>query len=139
MKLWRLAAAPMLFAACASTPQPPAATATAADQPAATRQTTAAVDPVGSYEFATSVDGQPLTGKIHIEGTPANYKGRIVTSMFPDIPITRASAEANVIYATATMPDGDVVIRMFMDGMNFTGSWTLGTETGELSGKKLPQ
>jgi hypothetical protein len=79
MKSFKLMSAAILFTACASTPQPPAQSTTAPTQPAATQQATAAIDPVGSYEFSTVVDGQTVTGTLHIQGTPGNYKGRCPT------------------------------------------------------------
>jgi hypothetical protein len=130
----------LLFAACASSSeQPPAQAATAPQQPAATQQTTAAVDPVGTYEFTTVVDGQTVTGTMHIEGTTGAYKGRILTSVFPEIPIVGASVESNVINVKASMPDGELAIRMVMDGMNFKGNWALGSDGGDFNGKKLPK
>src|SRR5688572_21264774 len=142
MKTLKMMPLALLFAACASstsTQQPPAQATTATVQPAATRPSSAALDPVGSYEFATVVDGQTVNGTMHIEGGPGAYKGRIVTSVFPEIPIVGATVEANVINVKASMPDGELAIRMVMDGMNFKGNWALGSDSGEFNGKKLPK
>ena len=128
----------LLLGACASSQQP-AVTTTAPAQPAATKQATPALDPAGSYEFTTTVDGQSVTGTLHIEGTPGTYKGRIVTSVFPEIPVVGASVEANVVNVKASMPDGELNIRMVMEGANFKGNWTLGSDGGEFNGKKLPK
>jgi hypothetical protein len=138
MKTMKLLPLALLFGACASSQQP-ATTATAPTQPAATRQASAVIDPVGSYEFATVVDGQTINGTMHIEGTAGNYKGRILTSVFPEIPVTGASVEANVVSVKASMPDGELTLRMVMEGMNFKGNWTLGSDGGEFNGKKLPK
>ena len=138
MKTMRMVPVVLLLGACASSQQP-AATTTASTQPAATRQASAVVDPVGAYEFATVVDGQTVTGTLHIEGTPGNYKGRILTSVFPEIPVTGASVEANVVNVKASMPDGELNIRMVMEGATFKGNWTLGSDGGEFNGKKLPK
>jgi hypothetical protein len=119
--------------------QPPAQATTAAQQPAAARPTTAALDPVGSYEFTTVVDGQTVTGTMHIEGTPGAYKGRIITTVFPEIPVVGATVESNIINVKASMPDGELIISMMMDGMNFKGNWALGSDSGEFNGKKLPR
>ena len=134
-----LGAGLLLWAAMASSQQPAATTATAPVQPAATRQATAVLDPVGAYEFSTVVDGQTVTGTLHVEGTPGNYKGRIITSVFPEIPVVGASVEANVVNVKASMPDGELNIRMVMEGANFKGNWTLGSDGGEFNGKKLPK
>jgi PBP1b-binding outer membrane lipoprotein LpoB len=138
MKLLMMIPAAVLMAGCASNAQQPPATATTAPtQPAATQQSTAIVDPVGSYEFSTVVDGQTVTGTMHVEGTPGNYKGRIITSVFPEIPIVGASVESNTVILRGSMPDGELVIRMAMEGQNFKGNWALGGGSGEISGKKL--
>ncbi len=132
MKKWTLLSAMLLLGACASSQT--AATDTA--QPTVVAR---AVNPVGAYEFATTVDGQTVTGTLHIEGTPGAYKGRIVTSMFPEIPVTGATVEnGNTITVKAVMPDGELTLRMVMEGMNFKGNWALGADGGEFNGKKLP-
>lgn len=136
MKTMTMLPVVLLFGACASS-QPPAATTTAPTQPAAARQATAVLDPVGAYEFSTVVDGQTVTGTLHIEGTPGNYKGRIITSVFPEIPVVGASVESNIVNVKASMPDGELNIRMVMEGMNFKGNWTLGSDGGDFNGKKL--
>lgn len=138
MKTIRIVPVVLLLGACASSQQPAAST-TAPTQPAATRQATAVLDPVGAYEFSTVVDGQTVTGTMHVEGTPGNYKGRIITSVFPEIPVVGASVEANVVNVKASMPDGELNIRMVMEGSNFKGNWTLGSDGGEFNGKKLPK
>ena len=138
MKTMRWLPVVLLLGACASSQQP-ATSATAPSQPAATRQSTAVLDPVGAYEFTTVVDGQTVTGTLHIEGTPGNYKGRILTSVFPEIPVVGASVETNVVNVKASMPDGELNIRMVMEGSNFKGNWTLGSDGGEFNGKKLPK
>lgn len=138
MKTMRMLPVVLLLGACASAQQP-AATTTAPAQPAAAKPSTAVVDPVGAYEFSTVVDGQTVTGTLHVEGTPGNYKGRIVTSVFPEIPVVGATVEANVVTVKGSMPDGELNIRMVMDGMNFKGNWTLGSDGGEFNGKKLPK
>ncbi|HET9441162.1 MAG TPA: hypothetical protein VFO52_13380 [Longimicrobiales bacterium] len=136
MKTLKFLPVALLLGACASAQQQPAQTTTAAVQPV---QSNAAVDPVGTYEFSTVVDGQTVTGTLHVEGTAGNYKGRIVTSVFPEIPVTSAAAEANVVTVKGSMPDGELNIRMVMEGANFKGNWTLGAESGEFNGKKLPR
>lgn len=139
MKAAKMIGAVILLGACAST-QPPAQTTTAATQPAATQQSTAVVDPIGVYDFTTVVDGQTVSGTLHIEGAPGNYKGRIVTAVFPEIPIVGASVEKNVITARGSMPDGELTLRMVMEGpTDFKGNWALGGGGGEVTGKKRPR
>jgi hypothetical protein len=133
MKMSRIIPIMLLLGACASSQQNAAGPAQAATT------TTTAVNPVGVYEFTTTVDGQSVTGTLHIEGTPGAYKGRIVTTVFPEIPVVGALVENNnVINVKASMPDGELVLRMVMEGTNFKGNWTLGADGGEFNGKKLP-
>jgi hypothetical protein len=135
MKTFRMLPVVLLLGACASAPQPEPAVA----PPAAVKQA-AVVDPVGAYEFTTTVDGQTVTGTLHIEGAPGAYKGRIITTVFPEIPVVGATVESNnIVVAKASMPDGELTLRMVMDGMNFKGNWTLGADGGEFNGKKLPR
>ena len=82
---------------------------------------------------------ETVTGTLTIAGTPGTYTGKIVTNMFPEIPVVGARVEDKTVIATAMMPDGELTIRMLMDGMQFTGRWELGGETGEFTGKKLPK
>jgi hypothetical protein len=136
MKTLRILPVIMLLGACASSQQTAPTTTT---PPAATTQPVA-VDPVGAYEFTTTVDGQTVTGTLHIEGTPGAYKGRIITTVFPEIPVVGATVEAgHIVNVKASMPDGDLNLRMVMEGMNFKGNWTLGADGGEFNGKKLPK
>ena len=99
----------------------------------------AVLDPAGTYEFSTVVDGQAVTGTMTITGAPGAYTGKIVTNMFPEIPVIGAKVEEKTVIATASMPDGELTIRMLMDGHQFTGRWELAGETGEFNGKKLPK
>ncbi len=138
MATFRLLSVALLLGACASSQQPQ--TATVASGPPAAAQTPApALDPAGSYEFSTMVDGQSVTGTMHVEGAPGAYKGRIVTTVFPEIPITSASTEGNVVTLTGALPEGDLKIRMTMEGSNFKGTWAIGPDSGEISGRKLPK
>jgi hypothetical protein len=137
-----LISAVMLMAACASGQEKAATTTTPTPTAAAAVAATAKVvviDPVGAYEFSTVVDGQSVTGTLTIAGAPGSYTGKIVTNMFPEIPVIGARVEEKTVIATATMPDGELTIRMLMDGNQFTGRWELGGETGEFNGKKLPK
>ena len=129
----------LLLAACAARPEPVTNANTAPARPATVTPTSAVVDPVGNYEFSTVVDGQTVTGTMHVEGTPGAYKGRIITSVFPEIPIIGASVETNILNLRASMPDGELAIRVVMEGNNFKGNWSLGGGSGEISGKKLPR
>lgn len=136
MKTRKITPFVLLIAACSSATQQPAQTTTAPAQAVATQQSSAVLNPAGTYEIATVVDGQTVTGTMKVEGTPGNYKGVIQTNLFPEIPIVGASVESNIVHIKANMPDGELAIRLVMDGMNFNGSWALGGGSGEITGKK---
>ena len=129
----------LLLAACASRPVPETPGNTAGAPQPVVQPTSAIVDPVGTYEFTTVVDGQTVTGTMHVEGTPGNYRGRILTSAFGEIAIVGASVETNILNLRANMPDGELAIRMVMEGANFKGNWSVGGQSGDISGKKLPK
>jgi hypothetical protein len=94
---------------------------------------------VGAYEFATAVDGQIVSGTMSITGGPGAYNGRILTNMFPEIPIKSAVVEGQNMIIVGTMPDGDLTLNLKFDGPNFTGNWAIGGQSGDFSGKKLPK
>jgi len=140
MKTWQIAPVVVLLAACASSQQTAPATATAVGAtPAATTPAAApaAVNPVGAYEFSTVVDGQSVTGTLYITGTPGAYAGRIVTNAFPEFPVTGATVTGQAVDVKASLPDGELAIHFVMDGMNFTGKWTMGSADGDFNGKKV--
>lgn len=133
---WPMTAAVLLFAACSSAPE----TTTPTPQPAVqTPPAPVAVDPAGSYEFSTIVDGQTVTGTMAISGTPGAYRGRILSNMFPEIPITSVTVFQRKMVVKGSMPDGEVTLNMAFTGQDFVGNWELGQMTGDFTGKKLPQ
>jgi hypothetical protein len=138
MKNFHIAMLAVVMAACAGSSS--STTTSATPQPVVAPKP-APLDPAGTYEFTTLVQGQTVTGTLTIAAAPTGgYTGRVVTNMFPEIPITAASVEENkIVIAKGSMPDGELTIRMVMDGMNFTGTWALGADSGDFNGKKLPR
>jgi hypothetical protein len=109
----------------AAAPAPPAASA--------------AVNPVGRYEFATTLQGQMLTGTMEITGTPGAYAGRITSSATEPIPITTVTVEGQNMTVAGDTPNGPLTIRMTMgEGGAFTGGWTLAGDGATLTGRRLP-
>ena len=134
MRIFGILPVVLVMTACA-TPREVAVTTQATPQPAAVK----ALDPVGSYEIVTVVDGQNVTGTISITGTPGAYKGKILTNMFPEIPIHAAVVEGQGMIVRANMPDGELILNMRFTGPAFVGRWDLGgIQGGDISGKKLP-
>lgn len=128
-------AALVLLAACApaATPGDPTPAPTA---PPAVTTTSAAVNPVGTFEFTTSVNGDMVTGSVEVTGTPGAYGGTIRTSATPDIPVTGVTTNGQQMVVTADTPDGELTIAMNFTGDTFTGGWTLGGGSGEMRGQR---
>ena len=99
------------------------------------------LDPVGAYEFSTVAQGQAVTGTLTIAGVAGAYNGKVVTNIFPEIPVTAATVKGDTIDVKASMPDGELAIRMVMDAATstFKGNWALGSDSGDFNGKKLPK
>jgi hypothetical protein len=121
--------APSTDPASASMPAPAAAPA---PPPAP-----AALNPVGKYEFATTLQGQMLTGTMEITGTPGAYAGRITSSATEPIPITAVTVEGQNMTVAGETPSGTLTIHLnFTDGSAFTGDWSLGTDGAPLTGRR---
>jgi len=139
MKAFAIALLLTSSAACATAPagEPaPAAQPAAAAAPAPAPMS-AALNPVGKYEFTTSLQGQTLTGTMEIAGTPGAYTGRITSSATEPIPITTVTVEGQNMTVAGETPNGTLTIRMNMaaDG-TFTGGWTLAGDGATLTGKR---
>jgi hypothetical protein len=102
----------------------------------ATTSSAASLNPVGTYEFATEVNGDAVTGTMEITGTPGAYAGRVVTLRFPEFTVRSASAEGQVLTVVAATPTGDVTFRMAFTGQTFAGTWSLGGDTGPVTGRR---
>ena len=135
-----LATALLLISAAACAPAPAAAPATMpapAAQPAAAAMP-AALSPVGRYEFATTLQGQMLTGTMEIAGSPGAYTGRITSSATGPIEVGAVTVAGREMVVTGETPNGTLTIRMtFTDGPNFTGGWTLAGDGATLTGHRV--
>lgn len=109
----------LLAAACASTPPGPPP-----------------FNPVGTFEFETAVNGNPVTGTVEVAGQEDAYTGTVRTSATPDLPIAGVAVEGNLMVVTADTPDGVVTLRMSFTGNDFTGRWELAGDSGTLSGRR---
>lgn len=141
MKTILAATLALTLAACAtantSTPgaaAPVTATTTMTTTVATTQST--ALNPVGAYEFATQVNGDAVTGTMEITGTPGAYTGRVVTLHFPEFTVRSASAAGQELTVVAETPTGNVTFRMAFTGPAFTGSWSLGGDSGPITGRR---
>jgi hypothetical protein len=127
----------LLLAACASSPR--------ASVPAAppaipeTRVTPApAVNPVGEFEWSSALpDGTPIKGTMVISGSPGAYTGSVNAGEHGVFPIKNVVVTGQAMVINADHPDGPLDIRLSFVANDFNGSWHLGTETGEMVGKRL--
>ena len=125
------------LAACASTAEEPAAGSPQAQ--VAAKAETPELNPVGAYDFSTVVESSQVTGTIEItRRDDGSYTGRIFSTMFPEIPITRASVEGNRLLLAASMEGQQIVMELTFTGDTFTGGWSLGDGSmgGAISGKR---
>ncbi len=97
------------------------------------------LDPVGSFEFQTQVQGQTITGTLEISGEPGAYEGRIVpgaaAGMGP-IPLTRITVEEQELRASGNAQGEPLEIRIVFEGDEFEGSWSAGMEGGQIQGQR---
>ena len=133
MKHTLCAALVLLAAACAPAAAPPAEPA-----PAVATVAPAALNPVGVFEFTTSVDGNPLNGTIEVTGQPGAYTGVVRTSATPDLPITGVRVEGDEMTVTSSVEGQELVMRLTFAGNNFTGGWTLAGDSGDIEGRRRP-
>jgi hypothetical protein len=95
------------------------------------------LDPVGEYEMSSVDKGQSFTAIIHIEGEPGKYKGYVKrTNPERQISFTDVAVSAQNMIIVADVNTSVLVFRLYFTGDNFTGSWALGNEGNELTGKR---
>jgi len=116
----------MAVAACGSSapPEPPAP---------------APFDPVGTYTFETTVEGQPITGTVVIERTSTGFGGMITPEVGPPpIPVIGVVTDGRRVTITGDAEGEDllIIIEVAEDG-SYTGTWALGFDGGELVGRKV--
>jgi hypothetical protein len=96
------------------------------------------LDPVGTYTFETSFDGQAITGEIIITGSKGAYGGSVEPDVGPPpVPITEVTVSGWEITLTADAGGEVLIIVMTFTGNSYTGSWALGLDSGELKGEKV--
>jgi hypothetical protein len=128
----------LLLAACASSPR-----VAVPDAPPAIPETrvvtTPALNPVGDFEYSTATpDGTPVSGIIAISGVPGAYTGSIDAAALGKFPIKNVVVSGQTMTINAEHPDGPLDLRLTFIADDFTGSWQLGTDTGEIVGKRKP-
>jgi hypothetical protein len=128
----------LMLAACASSSRE----AVPAAPPAIpeTRTVSAPVlNPVGEFEFSTMTpDGTPIRGVISIIGSPGAYTGSVDAAEHGKFPIKSVVVSGQTMTINAEHPEGPLDVRLSFVADDFTGSWQLGTDTGEMAGKRKP-
>jgi hypothetical protein len=95
-----------------------------------------AVDPVGAFDFTTTVDGSPVTGTITITRSGAEYGGSVSTNVTESMPITAVTVEGQTVQVTGSTPDGPATLSMTFTGDTFTGTWSYAGMEGSLTGRR---
>jgi hypothetical protein len=96
------------------------------------------INPIGDFEYTTTVQGQQSAGVITIFKQDDALKGKLLTDMMGEIPITSVKVEDKKVTLVTAVPDGEVVIVLnFEDDNKFSGNWSMGgQEGGAISGKR---
>lgn len=94
------------------------------------------VDPVGAFDFTTTVEGTPVTGTITITRNGSEYGGSVSTNVTESMPISTVMVEGQSVQVTGSTPDGPVTISMTFTGETFTGNWSYAGMTGSLTGRR---
>lgn len=96
------------------------------------------IDPVGRYEFETVVQEQPVTGTFEITGSEGAWSVTMSAEGQGDVPIHEVTVDGSVVTMIGSIPDaGELVIELEFDGNEFSGSWSLGMDGGELTGHRV--
>jgi hypothetical protein len=98
------------------------------------------LNPVGEYTFETAVQSEPVTGTITISGTAGAWEGTLSATALPEaLRLTSVTVRGATVTLTALVPEqGEVLIELVFDGEEFTGTWTLGYDGGDMRGRKKP-
>jgi hypothetical protein len=83
-------------------------------------------------------DGTPIRGTISVSGTPGAYTGAIDAAEHGRFPIKNVVVDGQTVTINAEHPQGPLDVRLTFVADDFTGSWQLGTDTGEIAGKRKP-
>lgn len=128
----------VLLAACASSSRE-AVPASPPAIPEARVVETPAVNPVGAFTYATATpEGTPVSGVITITGSPGSYAGSVEAGGLGTFPIRSVTVSGQTVSVIAVHPEGEIDMRLTFVGDDFTGSWRLGLQGGEIAGKRRP-
>ncbi len=98
------------------------------------------IDPVGSYEFTTVSNNQTVMGKVTITKTETGWSALLESPSGQIPPLTTTSVKVQGKDVTVTVPFGDIgeiLIEFTLEGDDLTGRWVFGTESGDITGKRI--
>ena len=96
----------------------------------------AALDPVGIYDFTTTVDGSVVSGTVTITQGTSGYGGSIATDATETIPVRSVTVDGQKLTVLADSPDGPVTFIINVDGDDFAGTWSYAGMSGSHTGKR---
>ena len=91
----------------------------------------------GIYSLSTMIQGSPVDGRMRITGEPGSYTGSVYTDFTGELPITEADVDGSHGRFTLNTPDGAAVLRLVFEDGSFSGDWSLGSESGRITGRKI--
>ena len=93
-------------------------------------------DPVGTYDYAASVEGMTMAGTMTIEGAEGAYTGSLRSDMFPAIPINSVMVAGQAVTIEASGPDGPLTLEFVVADGAFVGTWAMGGMSGSFMGSR---
>ncbi len=99
----------------------------------------APLEPAGTYAFASTYQGEPITGIMVIRQTDTGFTGVVEAETGPPpVPVYAVTVEGNTMTVFGDTGGDDLIITLEFAGERFTGSWVVGFEGADISGSKLP-
>ncbi len=108
--------------------------------PAASKDSTKDIDPVGTYTVYLTAQGNAMTTTTRIDKrTDGTYGGTVNGDGIPPLPVTSVTVTGNKVKLSLTAPDGsEAVISMIITGDDITGEWSMANDGSKITGKKSP-
>ncbi|MCI0433457.1 MAG: hypothetical protein L0271_07395 [Gemmatimonadetes bacterium] len=94
------------------------------------------LDPVGTFDFTTTVDGNAVTGTFNIVRSGDGFSGTISTNVTEPIGIRSVVVEGQTMTVVGDTPDGPVTLTVTFTGDTFTGGWILADMSGAMTGRR---
>lgn len=95
-------------------------------------------EPVGVYDFETRRYSRgafkPLKIRLEVTGSRGAYSGRLVSDIAPESLLADVSVVGSRLWATATVGQSQITLRLLVTGGRATGTWSANFGVGRLSG-----